>query len=70
MYVRGGGFRATLDLGTGNVLAGELPARLRRRVRRWVAARRDALEEAYFAALGHQDPATIKARFEEQTREV
>jgi hypothetical protein len=61
--------RATLDIGTSDTLAGELPPRLHRKARKWIAPRREALQEAFFAALRHEHPAQIVADFKEATGE-
>ena len=69
VHVRGSGLRATVDIETGRVIAGRLPPRLERQVRRWVLARREALHDAYVQGLRHVDSDTIRRRFEERTRE-
>lgn len=66
----GGRPRANIDIHSGEVLAGTLPAKELRAVREWVRPRRRALEDAFLAALRHEDADTIRVRFEEATDEL
>lgn len=68
VQARTGDYRATLDIATGDILAGSLPPKLHRRARKWIEQRREALDTAFFAALRHEDPARIVANFKEATR--
>lgn len=70
VHVRAGEYRATLDIDTGRVLAGGLPPAMLRQARRWVRWRRQALLEAFAAALRHEDPSQIAAQFKEATGEA
>jgi hypothetical protein len=54
-----GEYRATLDLHTGDVLAGHLPPKLHRAVRRFLAAHRDEAIAAWEAAQRHEPPGSI-----------
>ena len=65
--VRGPGIRANIDIATGEVLAGRIPPKDLRQLREWMEPRRSALEAAFFAALNHEDPATLAADYREAT---
>ena len=67
VQVRGPGVRANFDIGSGAVLAGEVPHKELREIRRWLAPRRVALEVAFFAALRHEAADVILARYREDT---
>jgi hypothetical protein len=62
--VRRGGEHATLDLVTGEVLAGSLPPRVLREVRKLLADNREEALRAFHAALEQQLPDTLEARQE------
>ena len=54
-----GEYRATLDLHTGELLAGDLPPKLHRAVRRFLAAHRDEAIAAWEATQRHEPPGSI-----------
>jgi hypothetical protein len=64
--VRRGGEHATLDLLTGEVLAGELPPRVLRAVRKVLEAHREEALAAFQAALGHRSPGMLERGPEER----
>lgn len=63
--VRRGHDRATLDLTTGEVLAGELPPRVLRAVRRLLAEHREEALAAFHATREHRFPGTVEDEREE-----
>lgn len=63
--VRRGEDHATLDVLTGEVLAGELPPRVLKAVRALLAAHRQAAVEAFHATREHRFPGTLEAVLEE-----
>jgi hypothetical protein len=63
--VRRGTEHATLDLETGEVLAGELPPRVLRAVREVLAAHREEAIAAFHATLEHRFPGTLGSAEEE-----
>lgn len=67
IQVRGPGARANIDIRTGALLAGQMPPKELREIRRWLEPRRGALEAAFFAALRHEAAGTIVARYKEDT---
>lgn len=67
VQVRGGGIRANIDIATGTVLAGSVPTKDLRRLRAWLAPRREALLEAFHAALRHEATDTIVLAYREAT---
>ena len=67
VQVRGDGVRANVDIRTGELLAGHIAPKDLRAVRSWLAPRRHAVEEAFFAALRHEPPDTIVRRYREVT---
>lgn len=58
--VRRGGEHATVDLVTGELLAGELPPRVLKAVRRVLALHRDEALEAFNATLEHRFPGSLE----------
>jgi hypothetical protein len=70
IQVRGGGVKANIDIRTGDVLAGDIPAKDLRHVRAWLEPRRGALEAAFFAALRHEAPDTILTAYREATDDL
>ena len=58
--VRGPGFNATLDLHTGEVLAGELPRSELRQIRQLLGEHRDLALEAFYRTLNHEFPGTLR----------
>jgi hypothetical protein len=54
-----GEYRATLDLHTGELLAGHLLPKLHRAVRRFLAAHRDEAIAAWEATQRHEPPGSI-----------
>ena len=63
--VRGPGYNATLDLRTGEVLAGSLPPRELREVRDLLEAYRDQALEAFHRTLRHDFPGTLEEQLED-----
>lgn len=59
--VRRGGEHATVDVVTGEVLAGELPPRVLRAVQELLAEHREAALAAFYATLEHRFPGTLGA---------
>lgn len=62
--VRRGAEHATVDLLSGEILAGELPPRVLRAVRALLSDRRDAAVAAFNATLDHRFPGTLDAETE------
>lgn len=62
--VRGPGFNGTVDLITGEVLAGSVPPKDLRRVRDLLAKHRDLALEAFYGALAHEFPGTLEEQLE------
>jgi hypothetical protein len=58
--VRRGGEHATLDILSGEILAGELPPRVLRAVQRLLAENREAALRAFNEALAHRFPGTLE----------
>ena len=67
IQVRGAGIKANIDIATGAVLAGNVPAKDLRRIRDWLVPRRAALTEAFHAALRHEATDTIVRAYREAT---
>jgi hypothetical protein len=67
VQVRGPGVRANIDIESGDVIAGDIPAKDLRRVRAWLAPRREAVAAAFLAALQHESPDTIIFTYREAT---
>lgn len=63
--VRRGGEHATLDILTGEVLAGELPPRVLRAVQALLADHREAALRAFNETLEHRLPGTLEAETED-----
>jgi hypothetical protein len=63
--VRKGTQRATVDVLTGEVLAGELPPRVLRAVRQLLDQHRDEALRAFHATLEHRFPGTLDQAAEE-----
>jgi hypothetical protein len=63
--VRGPGFNATLDVRTGEALAGHLPPAELRQVQRLLERHRDLALEAFFRTLDHDFPGTLKQQLED-----
>lgn len=59
VQVRGAGFRASIRISDGAVLAGAAPPRVIREVRVLLARHRDLATEAFDATLGHSFPGTL-----------
>lgn len=59
--VRRGGEHATVDVVTGELLAGELPPRVLRAVQARLAEHRDAALRAFNETLEHRFPGTLDA---------
>ena len=70
IQVRGPGIRANVDIDSGEVLDGWLPPKDYRDLRGWLEPRNAALEAAFFAALRHEHPDTIVARYQEATDDL
>ncbi len=51
-----GEHRATLDLQTGEILAGQLPPKVHRAIRRFLAAHHDEAMKAWDATQRHEPP--------------
>ena len=68
VQIRGPGTRANVDILSGEVLAGELSPKDHRRVLQWLVPRREAVLDAFHAALRHETPDTILTRYREATR--
>ena len=64
--VRGPGIRATLDVRTGEVLAGYVPPRELRRVRRLLEEHRELALEAFHQALEHDFAGTLEDQLEDR----
>lgn len=62
--VRRGGEHATVDVLTGEVLAGELPPRVLRAVQSLLADHREAALHAFSETLEHRFPGTLVAETE------
>ncbi len=62
--VRGAGFNATLDIETGEVLAGRLPAAGLRTVRALLNDHRSHALEAFEKTLAHDFPGTLEQQLE------
>ena len=62
--VRGPGFNATLDIETGEVLAGQLPPTGLRAVRELLTAHRLHALEAFARTLAHDFPGTLEQQLE------
>lgn len=62
--VRGPGFNATLDVETGEVLAGHLPPKQLRNVRALLAEHRDLAMQAFERAFLHDFPGTLEQQLE------
>lgn len=62
--------KANVDIRTGEVLAGRIPPKDLRAVRTWIEPRRDALEDAFFAALRHEPADTIIRSYREATDDL
>ena len=60
--VRRGATRATLDIVTGEVLAGELPPRILRAVRSLLHKYRDEALQAFETALDHRPPGRLEVQ--------
>ena len=60
--VRRGGEHATIDLVTGEVLAGTLPPRVLRAVRELLTEHRDDALQAFMATLEHRFPGSLDER--------
>jgi len=58
--VRSGSDHATLDIATGEVLAGRLPPRVLKAVRRLLAEHRTEALDAFTATLEHRFPGTLR----------
>jgi hypothetical protein len=54
-----GEYRATLDLYTSELLAGHLPPKLHRTIRRFLAAHHDEAVEAWESTQRHEPPGSI-----------
>lgn len=63
--VRRGGEHATVDIATGEVLAGELPPRVLRAVQALLAEHREAALQAFSETLEHRFPGTLEAMTED-----
>lgn len=63
--VRRGSEHATLDVQTGELLAGELPPRVLKAVRALLAAHRDEAVEAFHATRAHRFPGTLDTAMED-----
>lgn len=63
--VRRGAEHATLDVITGEVLAGELPPRVLKAVRTLLSAHREEAVEAFHATREHRFPGTLEAPTED-----
>lgn len=63
--IRRGGEHATLDILTGEVLAGELPPRVLRAVQALLAEHRDAALWAFSETLQHRFPGTLEMTTED-----
>ncbi len=59
--VRRGGEHATVDVVTGEVLAGELPPRVLRAVQELLAEHREAAVAAFNATLEHRFPGSLES---------
>ncbi len=70
IQVRGAGIKANVDIVSGEVLAGYLAPKDLRQLRIWMQPRREALVEAFLAALHHEEPGTMRARYKEATRDI
>lgn len=55
-----GDLEAIMEIGTGKILHGRLPARLRRLLREWTKLRRRELDRAWKEAQAHRLPGRIK----------
>ena len=64
--VRGGEHRATLDVLTGEVLAGSLPPNVLRRVRNLLSEHREEALEAFADAIEHRIPRRLGEREDER----
>ncbi len=64
--VRGPDFNATLDIETGEVLAGRLPTGELRRVRRLLDQHRELALEAFQRTLEYDFPGTLEQQLEER----
>lgn len=62
--VRGPGFNATLDVQTGEVLAGQLPTKQLRQVRQLLEEHRELAVEAFDRAFNHDFPGTLEQQLE------
>jgi hypothetical protein len=62
--VRGPGFNATVDVQTGEVLAGALPRKELREVRRLLEEHRELALEAFYRTLEHDFPGTLDQQLE------
>lgn len=62
--VRGPGFNATLDVQTGEVLAGRLPTKVLRQVRQLLERHRELALEAFDRAFRHDFPGTLEEQLE------
>lgn len=62
--VRGPGFNATLDVQTGEVLAGQLPTKQLRQVRQLLKKHQELALEAFDRALRHDFPGTLEQQLE------
>jgi hypothetical protein len=70
VQVRGPGIRANVDIKTGEVLAGHLPAKVHRQFGAWLGPRRAALLAAFHSALEHEATDTILSSYREATRDL
>ena len=59
VQVRGAGFRASIRISDGEVLAGDAPPRVVREVRLLLARHHDLATEAFHATLDHRFPGTL-----------
>jgi hypothetical protein len=58
-HARYGEHEAVYSIPGGDLLAGALPRRQERLVRRWTALRRGELEQAWHRAVNLEDPGTV-----------
>ncbi len=60
VHAHHGGHRASFEIATGRVLAGELAVRQVRLVRRWIELHRSELDVAWALATQGEHPGTIE----------
>lgn len=65
--VRGPDFNATIDVHTGDVLAGDLPRAELRQVQRLLKQHRDLALEAFYRTLEHDFPGTLRQQLEDES---